>query len=408
MYCIDLFAGAGGLSEGFLRAGYKFFAHVEMDEAACLTLKTRQAYYFLKRNKKLNIYKDYVNGIITREEFYSNIPKRIFKSVINQEINAETIPNIFEEIDQIRRNKDVDIIIGGPPCQAYSVIGRSRDPKGMKGDKRNYLYKEYIKFLDKYSPKLFVFENVLGLLSAQKGKIFINMKKEFKQAGYNIDYKTLNAKDFGVLEERKRIILIGWRKDIKFKYPDFKNLNKDYTIKDLFKDLPIIKSGESLNYYSNSTNECLIDTHIRLKDWDILSQHQSRPNNKRDLEIYKMYVNVWNKEGRKLKYNELPEYLITHNNKDSFLDRFNIVPYNGVSHTVVAHIGKDGHYYIHPDINQNRSISVREAARIQSFPDNFYFESSRTAAFKQIGNAVPPLMAEIIAKSIKKILKQII
>ncbi|NFL87380.1 DNA cytosine methyltransferase [Clostridium botulinum] len=408
MYCIDLFAGAGGLSEGFLRAGYKFFAHVEMDEAACLTLKTRQAYYFLKRNKRLNIYKDYVSGIITREEFYSYIPKKIFKSVINQEINAETIPNIFKKIDQIRRNKDVDIIIGGPPCQAYSVIGRSRDPKGMKDDKRNYLYKEYIKFLNRYSPKLFVFENVLGLLSAQNGVIFESMKMEFGEAGYNIDYKILNAKDFGVLEERKRIILIGWRHDIEFNYPEFKYNKKNYTIRDLFEDLPSMKAGQICNNYNKGTNKCLLDAHIRLKKWDVLSQHECRPNNERDLEIYRRYVEAWNVDNRKLKYNELPEELITHNNKDSFLDRFNIVPYDGICHTVVAHIEKDGHYYIHPDISQNRSISIREAARIQSFPDNFYFESSRTAAFKQIGNAVPPLMAEIIAKSIKKILKQII
>lgn len=402
MYCIDLFAGAGGLSEGFLRAGYKFFAHVEMDESACLTLKTRQAYYFLKRNNRLNIYKEYISGIITRDEFYAHVPKRIFKSVINKEINAETIPNIFEQIDQIRKNKEVDIIIGGPPCQAYSVIGRSRDPKGMKDDKRNYLYKEYIKFLNRYSPKLFVFENVLGLLSAQDGVIFESMKREFGEAGYNIDYQILNAKDFGVLEERKRIILIGWRNDIEFTYPKFKYNKKYHTIRELFEDLPSIKAGESCNSYKKLTNRCLLDTHIRLKKWDILSQHESRPNNERDLEIYRRYIETWNIDNRKLKYNELPEELITHNNKDSFLDRFNIVPYDSICHTVVAHIGKDGHYYIHPDINQNRSISVREAARIQSFPDDFYFESSRTAAFKQIGNAVPPLMAEIIAKLIKK------
>ena len=401
MNCIDLFAGAGGLSEGFHRAGFEFFAHVEMDEAACLTLKTRQAYFYLKRNNRRDIYIDYINGNISREEFYLQIPNEVFQSVINAEINQETINCIFEQIDRNRRGKDVDIIIGGPPCQAYSVIGRSRDPKGMADDKRNYLYKEYIKFLVKYSPKLFVFENVLGLLSAQNGLIFKNMKDEFKSAGYNIDYKVLNAKEFGVLEDRKRIILIGWRENINFKYPEFKVIENKYTIKDLFSDLPFIKSGECINSYINKCTQCLEDTHIRTKDWNTLTQNISRPNNKRDLEIYKLYIKIWNEEGRKLKYNELPEHLSTHNNKDSFLDRFNIVPYGDVCHTVVAHIAKDGHYYIHPDINQNRSITVREAARIQSFPDDYYFESSRTAAFKQIGNAVPPLMAEIIAQTIK-------
>ncbi|GEQ17736.1 MULTISPECIES: DNA cytosine methyltransferase [Clostridium] len=405
MNCIDLFAGAGGLSEGFYRAGFKFFAHVEMDEAACLTLKTRQAYFYLKRNNKLDIYIDYINGNLSREEFYLEIPDKVFQSVINSEINEETINCIFEQIDRNRRGKNIDIIIGGPPCQAYSIMGRSRDPKGMVEDKRNYLYKEYIKFLIKYSPKLFVFENVLGLLSAQNGVIFNNIKEEFKSAGYNIDYKVLNAKEFGVLEDRKRIILIGWREDINFKYPEFKAIKSKYTIKDLFSDLPFIKSGESLNSYRTECTQCLEYTHIRRKEWNVLTQNISRPNNERDLEIYKLYIKVWNEEGRKLKYNELPEHLSTHNNKNSFLDRFNIVPYNSICHTVVAHIAKDGHYYIHPDINQNRSITVREAARIQSFPDDYYFESSRTAAFKQIGNAVPPLMAEVIAKKIRSSLK---
>lgn len=407
MNCIDLFAGAGGLSEGFHRAGFEFFAHVEMDEAACLTLKTRQAYYYLKNNNRLAVYIDYISGNISRKEFYSQIPDDVFKSVINAEINQETINYIFGQIDTNRNGKDVDIIIGGPPCQAYSVIGRSRDPKKMLEDKRNYLYKEYIKFLVKYSPKLFVFENVLGLLSAKNGLIFENIKEEFKSAGYNIEYKVLNAKEFGVLEDRKRIILIGWREDINFKYPEFKAIGNKYTIRDLFGDLPVIKSGECSNLYKAQCTQCLEDIHIRTKDWNVLTQNISRPNNKRDLEIYELYIKVWNEEGRKLKYNELPEHLSTHSNKNSFLDRFNIVPYDDVCHTVVAHIAKDGHYYIHPDINQNRSITVREAARIQSFPDDYYFESSRTAAFKQIGNAVPPLMSEKIAIYIKEQLNNI-
>ncbi|MBS5923331.1 MAG: DNA cytosine methyltransferase [Clostridium perfringens] len=401
MNCIDLFAGAGGLSEGFIRSGYKFFAHIELDEAASLTLKTRQAYYFLKRNNKLNIYRNYISGMISREEFYSMIPKRIFNTIINESISSENLDEIFRRIDKNRNGKNIDLIIGGPPCQAYSVIGRSRDPKGMIEDKRNYLYKEYIKFLKRYNPKLFVFENVLGLLSAQKGKIFSSMKKEFEEAGYFIDYRVLNAKDFGVLENRKRIILIGWRKDVKFKYPDFKVECNNFTIKDLFEDLQPIMSGQEGKKYIKQINSCLRKCKIRTSS-DILSQHISRPNNERDLTIYRKYVDYYNKTGKKIKYNELPEELITHNNTKSFLDRFNIVSYDKISHTLVAHIAKDGHYYIHPDIKQNRSISVREAARIQSFPDDYYFESSRTAAFKQIGNAVPPLMAEKIAKYIKK------
>jgi DNA (cytosine-5)-methyltransferase 1 len=143
---------------------------------------------------------------------------------------------------------------------------------------------------------------------------------------------------------------------------------------------------------------------------DILTQHVARPHREQDKKIYKIAVQKWRKQQERLNYNDLPEELKTHNNRSSFIDRFKVVaadlPY---SQTVVAHISKDGHYYIHPDIEQNRSISVREAARLQSFPDDYYFEgekegANRTAAFKQIGNAVPPLMAKEIAKALKKVL----
>lgn len=266
-----------------------------------------------------------------------------------------------------------------------------------------YYENEEVDFHDFEKSLLNVFLNEEGntnIYICPKENVYF--KEEFKSAGYNIDYKVLNAKEFGVLEDRKRIILIGWRENINFKYPQFKAMENKYTIKDLFSDLPFIKSGECFNSYRTECTKCLEDIHIRTKDWNVLTQNTSRPNNQRDLEIYKLYIKVWKEEGRKLKYNELPEHLSTHSNKNSFLDRFNIVPYDDICHTVVAHIAKDGHYYIHPDISQNRSLTVREAARIQSFPDDYYFESSRTAAFKQIGNAVPPLMAEVIAKYIKK------
>src|SRR6185436_4554924 len=127
-------------------------------------------------------------------------------------------------------------------------------------------------------------------------------------------------------------------------------------------------------------------------------------HNERDLEIYAIAIDKWIHGKERLKYDKLPRRLQTHNKKDIFLDRFKVVDPAGHSHTVVAHIAKDGHYYIFPDLKQVRSISVREAARIQSFPDDYFFEGGRTAAFKQIGNAVPPLMAGSIAKKIKELL----
>lgn len=404
MKVIDLFAGAGGLSEGFRREGYDIIAHVEADKSASLTLKTREAYYYLKSENKLDIYKLYLKGEITREKLYSYVPNSILDRVINKEINDDNIKEIFKKIG----DEEVDLIIGGPPCQAYSVAGRARDANKMEDDPRNYLYLQYIKFLKKYKPKLFVFENVMGLFSAKKGEIFSDIKLKMKEIGYNLDYKVLDSSNFGVLQNRKRIILIGWKEEIDFKYPGFDLVELNGSINDLLEDLPKIKSGESMEVgeYLTTDIELLKSMKIRNQDWDILTQHTSRTNNDRDLKIYKKVVKVWNEENRRIKYNELSKELINHKNTKSFLDRFKVVDGSGVSHTVVAHISKDGHHYIHPDIDQNRSITVREAARIQSFPDDYYFETCRTDAFRQIGNAVPPLMAEKIAEQIKQLIKK--
>lgn len=404
---IDLFAGAGGLSEGFIRAGFYPIAHVEMNKYACETLKTRTAYHYLKENNRISEYYRYLEGKITRNDLWESIPEHLIKSVINKEISPGTLPSIFETIDKELGKQKVDLVIGGPPCQAYSVAGRARDPKGMVDDPRNHLYKYYVEFLKRYKPKMFVFENVPGILSANNGQYLELIFKAVHEAGYNLDKRVLNAKNFGVLQDRKRVIIIGWKNDLKFKYPNFEDkLNQYEILKDLFSDLPKIKSGEGewkKIKYSKQTNKYLESTGIR-NGIDFTTQHISRFNNENDLEIYRIAAEKWVKEGKRLNYAELPTRLIKHNNTKSFTNRFQVVNHKGVSHTVVAHICADGHYYIHPDIDQNRSISVREAARIQSFPDDYFFESSRTTAFKQIGNAVPVLMAEGIAIKIKEML----
>jgi len=317
------------------------------------------------------------------------------------------LPAIFKRIDTELGKEKVDIVIGGPPCQAYSVAGRARDPKGMADDPRNHLYKYYVEFLKRYKPKMFVFENVPGILSANNGQYLDLIFKAVKEAGYELDKRVLNAKNFGVLQDRKRVIIIGWKKNLKLKYPSFEDkVNQYEVLEDLFSDLPKIKSGQGewgVSKYSKKTNGYLESTQIR-NGVDFTTQHLSRFNNENDLEIYKIAVKKWVNEGKRLNYAELPQRLIKHNNTKSFINRFQVVNHKGVSHTVVAHICADGHYYIHPDINQNRSIKVREAARIQSFPDDYFFEKSRTTAFKQIGNAVPVLMAEGIAKKIKEMI----
>lgn len=401
MKVIDIFAGAGGLSEGFRQEGFDIVKHIEMDSSAALTLKTREAYYYLKKENKLEVYKQYLRGNISREELYKIIPNEVLNKVINREITNDNIKDIFEQIDE----DNIDVIVGGPPCQAYSLMGRSRDKDGMKNDPRNYLYKLYIEFLKEYRPKIFIFENVIGILSAKKGKLFKDIKKQMKNIGYEIDYKILNSFEFGVLQKRKRVILIGWLEEYSYLYPQFETLETHGNIRMLFEDLPMIKSNTKMEVgeYTKKTNSLLLELGIRGTNWDTLTQHTSRSHNKRDLEIYEYAVNIWNNEKRRIRYDELPKELITMKNTKSFLDRFKVVDGNGSSHTIVAHISKDGHHYIHPDIKQNRSITVREAARIQSFPDDYYFETCRTDAFRQIGNAVPPLMARQIAKKLKNI-----
>lgn len=416
MRYIDLFAGAGGLSEGFKRAGFEPVAHVEVDPAACFTLKTRLAYYYLTENNQADMYIRYLKGEINRDQFYALIPPHIPDSVINLSIGDENNHRIFQKIDILNGKKDIDIIVGGPPCQAYSLVGRARDENRMKGDYRNYLYVQYGRFLKKYTPKLFVFENVIGLLSAEKGKYFKNIQKYFRRLGYMVEPFIVNANEFGVLQNRRRVIIIGWQKDL---HPSIAigtltdQGNFKYKVNSIFKDIPKLQAGEGKDKYLKYTkgiNDYMRFANIR-NGIDILTQHVTRPHTKQDKEIYRITVEKWKINKERLDYNNLPERLKTHNNRESFLDRFKVIaddlPY---SQTVVAHIAKDGHYYIHPDIGQNRSISVREAARLQSFPDDYYFEGlkegqNRTAAFKQIGNAVPPLMIEKIAKKLIGYLK---
>lgn len=401
---IDLFAGAGGLSEGFIQAGFSPVAHIEMDKDACDTLRTRCCYHYLRSHNQLDTYYDYLKGKISRETLYSSVPQEIIDSVINIKISDDTISDTFKRIEELAGKRKVDMIIGGPPCQAYSLLGRH--DKKMEDDPRTLLYLQYGKFLKKFKPKGFVFENVPGLLSAKKGEHFKNLQEYFAELGYKVHYKMLDASDYGVLQTRKRLIIVGWEKRHDYGYPDFEKNKSAAVVNDILEDLPVLKAGDvkPIAQYTKPANSYLQESGIRTDEETFVTQNITRPLNENDAKIYRYAIKKWNDDKYRVKNNTLPDEIKTQKNETSFLDRFKVVNGGGYSHTVIAHLAKDGHYYIHPNIAYSRSISVREAARLQSFSDNYFFEGSRSSMFKQIGNAVPPVLAKTIAQSIKTIL----
>jgi len=209
--------------------------------------------------------------------------------------------------------------------------------------------------------------------------------------GYIVKLRKLKASDYKVLQNRERVIIIGWKKGLNLQYPELKKENNPYKIwPDLFSDLPIRQQGEGsiteMVKYSAPATKYLEESHIR-NGFDFTTQHIARPHNSTDLEIYKRAINLWLNKKERLNYAKLPPELQKHNNKQSFLNRFQVVD-PICCHTIVAHIAMDGHYYIYPSLEQIRSITIREAARIQSFPDDYYFEGSRSAAFNNLKSAL--------------------
>lgn len=424
---LDIFSWCGGLTEWFLKENYSFIGHLEMDKYACESLKTRILFDYLNKNWKIDEYKKYLNFAwqfdVTKKNNFNNIflerdrliekynLQKEIEKVYNVEISDETYPDVLSKLKKNLWKDKLHVLIWWPPCQTYSQIWRARVWEKICKDPRNFLYKQYAKFLKDLQPEIFVFENVPGLKTAWKGKYLEDIKKAIYDAWYYIETDEEKVKqympNFWIPQNRTRLILM-WRKlDSKIikDYPDLNKYHKsyDYKVSDFLSDLPRIKEWwgkELMNYLDN--NNLLNNLWIRNKDIDFVISHYTRPIRELDREIYKIAVKKYNKWDN-LRYTDLPEELQTHKNKKTFQNRFNVVRWDHkITSTVVAHISSDGHYYIHPDIKQNRSISIREAARLQTFPDDFKFEWPRTAIFKQIWNAVPPMFSNIIAKELKK------
>jgi DNA (cytosine-5)-methyltransferase 1 len=330
---LDLFAGAGGLSEGFIKAGCEIVGHIEMDKKACDTIRTRMIYHALMNKGLVNEYKKYVLGDINRDSLIEKYRlQKESDSVICSKIDEHNYKDLIEEIKKRLGGGKLDMIIGGPPCQAYSHIGRARDDQNMRWDRRKFLYRYYVEFLKALNPKIFVFENVPGLITSGKGKYLKDMQGLMQEAGYNTGYQVLNAADFGVPQNRKRVILVGWNDKSKMKeYPTFKKINRDYLVNDFFSDLPKIQAGEEIKLGKKLiTNKLLNKLGITNDVFELLMDHISRPNNKQDLEIYKLAVSA-KQNGKNIKYNQLPKYLKTHNKNDGFFDRFKVIDGNAGS-----------------------------------------------------------------------------
>ena len=382
---IDLFAGCGGLSEGFYKQNFRALTHVENDHYSCESLRTRMKYYG-----------------------YSE--KNI--SVIEKDI---TVKDIIRKIKNELKGSKIDVILGGPPCQSFSSLGRAKDANSMKNDPRNYLFENYEKILNYFKPKIFLFENVMGLLTAKfQNKKVINIIKKKLGKNYkilnDIDKMVLNSCEYGVPQIRKRVFLIGIRNDINFDIKKiFNNIKKTHytptsnnkdkskkkkylTVHNAIGDLPSLKPGEGqiISNFKTKKNCKLLD-------------HVARTHNKSDRKRFReMSKNKWT-------FDKLLEKKpsLQHKKKRVFNNSYVVQFWNKPSRTIISHLYKDGNQFIHPDYKQERTLTVREAARLQSFSDNFYFAGSRTQQYKQIGNAVPPLMSEKIAISIKKALKEI-
>ena len=389
---IDLFAGCGGLSEGFYRVGFKALAHIEINHWACETLRARMCYYG-----------------------YKNIDKEVIEHDI-------TAPDIINKIDEAVAGRTVDVIIGGPPCQAYSTAGRVRDGKGMAADPRNFLFEKYVEILEYYSPKFFVFENVTGVLSAKVNgnHIFPRIIQALGNKYDVISDPTVlihNTADYGVPQMRKRVIIMGVRKDIdktsvtklyndvikthwnpETPLEEREGRKKFVDVKQAIGDLPAVEPGNDAsteNFDYPCDNAFL--RRIGKKGVYPLMDHIARRHNALDRERFTVMIhNHWT--FGQLRKN-MPQY--EHEHARVFDNSYVVQWWDMPSKTILAHIHKDGFQFIHPDEKQARSFTVREAARIQSFPDDFVFAGSRGEKYKQIGNAVPPLFAEALAKSVK-------
>ncbi len=499
---IDIFAGPGGLGEGFTQAGFDIRLSIECDPQAHQTLQFRSFFRELLKSDR---------GGSAIDAFFSGdaIVGDLFEAFPAQAAHARneswcarlgTTPDskVDERIGNALGGAKKWVLIGGPPCQAYSLVGRAR-MRGTKpdfeDDHRHFLYKEYLRIVEKHRPTVFVMENVKGILSANVKETAIfsqilsdlrapsrainwgsssNSEVEYDLHSISVSSDTLSddfepkqflvrAEEFGIPQRRHRVFIVGIRKGAGIEMNYLKPERSLTTVGDVIGDLPKLRSGFSRNSsgdWGAAIRE--IRNHSWFCSWEkeepemyqmlnfelrLLEQNQNNGENissagsarkPKKLEEWYRKVDlpyVLNHECRNHMASDLQRYFFAacyakvhsrspkiadfpsslwpahknvHNTdkKVIFDDRFRVQCEDGPSTTVVSHISKDGHYYIHPDPRQCRSLTVREAARLQTFPDDYFFTGPRTAQFHQVGNAVPPYLAFQIATALQKSLSK--
>ena len=394
---IDLFAGCGGLMDGFEKSGhYSTLACVEWDKHPCENLINRLKNKWHHRNAENEVI---CFDIQRTDELFSGF--------------SDTIYGKHPGLDSLLPNNKVDVIIGGPPCQAYSIAGRIRDENGMRDDYRNYLFESYIKVVERYSPSFFIFENVSGILSATPDgtPIIQRISEAFNNAGYYILPKIEDAlfdlTKYGIPQNRKRIILLGVRKDF---FPNsYKSIINDFyyilmplqtkdtktveeAIGDLPKLIPSVINGKVV--YQSNSKECI-------------PNHTPRSHSQRDLKLFKLLTEDIEKGTMKYASVEALKKLYTEiTGHVSNIHKYYVLRRDQPSNTIPAHLYKDGYRHIHPDSKQLRSITVREAARLQTFDDDYVFLGSMMHQYKMIGNAVPPQFSLILANVLFELIKK--